>query len=584
MRVNTGMAAVRSLAWLLGGVLAGAMAMTLYLGSGATGRAADSALLRGVGNLLPAAADPPQREITVAEQLGAYRAAQQQTDVEQLIAELRALASAPASAASHLAIDAQLARLSELDPAAAAELAVAAGLDRRFVAAAFILWADVEPAAALAGLARIGSPMLRRDAALAMLDVLGRNTRGFDQVAAALPPAERGPLTVEWLALRTADDPYGAIRAAQALGDPALRERGLLAVARAWTALDPLSALAQAELLDSSAGLYRREVLIEWVRLDSTGFAAYASAQRTLADAEQTALQYLALIAPAYATEVLAGMSGPGIEGLRSMAFGLLALTEPETAIAEFRALPNGRERDALAQSIGRALASSDPRAAYDWIAGLESPSADVITGVALAIAPQDFRLALDLSDRLRGSAQYSLMLGIGSINAVSSNPSQAGAIADALLERTDAQSQAAMRNVVTNWMQRDQAAALDWVTARDAELDGETLRNAATRMAERDPAGAAALADQVPMQHRPAWVVQVADQYARSNPDAAMAWHSRYAGQDYYEAALASAIPALAQSDLTRARALLESEIGDAGLRRQLEAEIGSVAAGSLQ
>jgi hypothetical protein len=62
------------------------------------------------------------------------------------------------------------------------------------------------------------------------------------------------------------------------------------------------------------------------------------------------------------------------------------------------------------------------------------------------------------------------------------------------------------------------------------------------------------------------------------------MAWLSRYAGQDYYEAALASAIPALAQSDLTRARALLESEIGDAGLRRQLEAEIGSVAAGSLQ
>jgi hypothetical protein len=110
--------------------------------------------------------------------------------------------------------------------------------------------------------------------------------------------------------------------------------------------------------------------------------------------------------------------------------------------------------------------------------------------------------------------------------------------------------------------MQRDPGTALDWVLAHGTEISPDVLTNAASTLASRDPVGAAAYLDRIPASHRGAWVTQVAGQYGRADPHAAMAWLSQFQGQEMYDVALRQLISGAAQTD-GRAAATLLSQAG---------------------
>jgi hypothetical protein len=545
---------IRNLIPLLIGAVVGAAATVWYLGwladdpqSGGSLPAVFDSVARLAGSGSRA---PTQEPVSVAERLGVYRAAQTETDVAALRLQLGELAAQEPSFARDVAVDAALARMSELAPAEAAKAAVSLALEPRFIAAAFLAFAESAPEAALAGLAGIGNASVRRDVALSLLSVFGDEASGLERIASALPVADRELLTSDWLALRVEYDPYGAFRAATSLGNARLEQQALGAIAAAWAELDPVGALAASEqLAEPLAAPFRRAVFASWARLDAAAFADYIDSL-TRVPAEITAgLQFLIVSDPERALRVAEGIPGTTGEGMRLSALSALAEFDPAAAQLRLATLPAGQERDRLTQAIASAMARQDPDAALVWAEGLDPPSPDALRSVALTIAQSDVDAAIRLLDRPTLRGESSLILSM-TASLAARDPEQAEHVATLLLERDNLQSKAALQNLVSNWMQQDAEAALEWVLANDEAVDATMLRSAAQNLARQDPMGAAAIVNRLPEQHRAAWVIQVAGQYALADSTAAMTWLSQYQGQDFYEQALREAVMGTAQSE----------------------------------
>ena len=124
----------------------------------------------------------------------------------------------------------------------------------------------MEIRAALAELAGIDDPRLRRDAALALLEEFGGDLEGIEQIAAALAPTDGLNFTFDAIALTAARDPREAIAMAIALENPAAQTEAINRIAAALVASDPraalgnVSAIANFQLADS----FRTAVLEEW--------------------------------------------------------------------------------------------------------------------------------------------------------------------------------------------------------------------------------------------------------------------------------------------------------------------------------
>jgi len=553
---------LRSIVPVVVGAAAGAAGMWVFLGSGSGGAGAapgESGFIASVARLASGRdIDSGRVAPSVTERLSAYRGAQARTDAGEIERLLAAAAAGPMSPARDLEVDALLARLSELAPATAVSAALNLGLDRPFVVDAFVLWAERNVAAALTGLGTLDSAGLRREVALALLEVAGNDAGGLERVAAALPASDRDGLTVDWLAQRAEYDPYGALREAMTLVDTTLQTDVLSAIAVAWTAQDPTGALAQADLLPGrSADAFRRAVYTEWARLDSATLINHIATLANPPDAISAAMPYLIASDPERALEALAAMPGGLGEAMRLSALSEIAARDPEAAKARLAAMPAGMDRDRLAQAIAQGLAQQDPEAALAWVENLEPPSPDAMRSVALAVAQKDLTQALDLLDRPTLAGDANLILSLATTIAAR-DPGQAENVANRLLAQDNLQARAALQNLISNWMQRDPERALDWVLASGTEVDPVMLRSAAQGVAQRDPIAAAAFVDRLPERHRPAWIVQVAGQYGRADPAGAAAWLDRYQGQDFHAAAYRDVLVNAAQTDPSLAASLL--------------------------
>ena len=546
------MTLLKSLAWVAAGGVGGAVGTALLLG-GDEGAASSAA---GPASFVEAVADfalgrdSEMRTHTVAERFDAYREAQQESDPEELARSLERAAGQAWSPARDVEIDALLGRLTELSPEYAATLAESLALDPSFVAQAYLVWAEADPDAALAALARIPSATVRRDVALALTDVFGDDARGIARIAAVLAPADRDALQVAWLAQRASTDPFGAFREATSFGDTTLARRALEEVAISWAAEDPSGALAQAELLPRNlAQLFRARVFDQWARLDAEGYVAYLESQSTMPAEASTGLYYLMAANPELVERVADSFPDGELLDVRMMAMQARATRDPEGAKAEAAALPPGQQREQAVQAVAAAIARNDPRGALEWIRGLSPPATgSAVSSVMSIIAQTDISAALDLLDDplMRGNSQLTLVLA----SSISIDPAQAPLIAERLATRTDAESQAALRRLMSTWMQRDPEIALDWVLEQGTEIDPAVLASAAQTLAARDPRTAASFVDRIPQEQRSAWIVQVAGGYGRSDPQSAMSWVSQFQGQEFYEPAVRQLITSAAQTD----------------------------------
>jgi hypothetical protein len=146
----------------------------------------------------------------------------------------------------------------------------------------------------------------------------------------------------------------------------------------------------------------------------------------------------------------------------------------------------------------------------------------------------------------------------------VSQDPEKAREMANVLVRRTDIQSTALLRSLVSSWAQRDPEAALDWALQNSAQLDASALGAAAQSLAQQDPLKAIEYVDRIPERHRTAWITQTASAYGRFDPAAALTWVSRFQGQPVHDMALREIISGVAQADPVMAAQVLSQASPD--------------------
>jgi hypothetical protein len=544
----------KPLAWLVAGGVGGAIGVLWVLddrNGAATSSGVDSLIASVAGLAFGGDTARASSGFSVAEHLDVYRDAQAETDPAELAAALERAAAERSSPRRDLEIDALIGRLAELAPDYAAQVATSLGLNDMATAEAYLAWAAADADAAIAGVTRIASPEARLAVALALTDVLGDNARDIARIGSALAPAEHDALTLEWIALRAARDPFDAFRDVQSLSRAALIRPAVETLASVWAAQDPQAALGQVDLLPAQfATTFRTTVFSEWARLDTEGFAAWLEAGTGLQSDATTGLEYLLAADPARVERLADNFSGVVGTSVRAQAVSAGALRDPAAAMARVSSLPPGQERDALVQAVVTALSSQDPAAALNWVRSLTPPSPGSNRAVAMALARADIDYAYQMIDDpaafgVESALAYTIVSTLA-VNDLESAPDLAGA----LLARGDPQSQAALRNLVGNWMNRDPQKALDWVLGHGTEIDGTVLANAAQTLSARDPAAAAGYVDRIPQQHRGAWIAAVAKQYGRSDLPDALTWVSGYQGQTVYEVAMREVISSAAQAD----------------------------------
>lgn len=488
--------------------------------------------------------------INISSQFETLQAAQARSSPDDLIVALEAVLREPWSAMQAVEADALLMRLAEISPGTAVETAVRLNMEPHLVAQAFLALAETSAGVALDSLSSISHPATRNAVALALLDVTGDDAQGVERVMAALPASAADSFQLEWLAQRAKNNPYDAFRSASSLPRESLKQRALTAVATAWAGLDPRGALQQADTLSGNlAQTFRLAVTREWARLNASDFLNYIETAAVVPEEFIVALRTVAVGDPELVIRIADRVPGQMSDVLKASAIAQMAQTDLSAAESYALAMPAGQARSQVIAAIGSVLAQKDPDAALEWARDVAPSDRDLMMNLTMTIASTDIDRALEFLDDPPPGIEPQLLISMVTSRAVQ-DPEQAAEIAGKFLQSDNLQSKAALSQFVSNWMQNQPDSALDWLMSNNAALDARTISMAASGLASRDVATAVEYIDRIPQQHRASWITQIAGQYGRAEPAAALSWVAEYQGQPFYETAFRQVLQAAAQTD----------------------------------
>ena len=547
---------IRTLGLVMSGVLVGASATWWLTQPGdQDSRASQPGLLESVSDFAFGRDRRSQTVASISDHAESYAAAQALNDYASLRSALQRAAGSPPSVSRDLELDALLVRFSDFDPAGAVALAFELGLDAPFLVASYVLWAEYDEAAALTELSLIGDSGLRREIALALLDVVGNDATGAQRIESALAATEQQSFRLDWLALLAETSPLDALREAESIADASLRSRALQAVAESWAREDPLAVLNQASSLRNPEleQTFRAQAYAMWSLTDPLGLADYIESGVAFEQEMISGIQMLLTLDPERAIRLTERVPGVLGQSLIGAAIGALAASNPEAAKQRALDQPPGQLRNNAVQQVAAALAQDDPDAALEWLQGLSPPVPDAFTGVMLALAESDPIRVIELMDSGSIPMESSLMTSVLSAR-VGRDPEKAPQVANLLAGRNDIRSKALLRNVVSTWAGRDPAGALDWTLANEDVLEASLLGAIAGELAAQDPQLAVEYLDRIPGDYQVAWITQTAGSYGRADPDGALSWVNQYQGQSVYNLALREIITSMAQNDPRRA------------------------------
>ena len=577
----------RAVFLLLIGALTGGAAVYF-----AAGRSADdAAALDGAGDPalpeLPASREPvaaagepetPAASSRVAARIAIYQRAAAATDVFDLESMIDLAAGRARSVERDLELDALLARLAELDPARAVDVAQSLYLEARFFEPLYRAWAMTDADAALAAVASISSPATRRNMALALLDVFGHDDSGVARIAEELPESERVAFEADALIRRAEFDPLGALQATLGRGRSTMQQTLLLEIAETAARTDPHGALALADAIGDSnlRRLVSSRVLNAWAALDpdtvfslieSPDFGSLESAAGAFASLAAADAERLLAAAETFPTQIRANA--------QHAVLSAMAETDPRGALVLLdELLPPGEDRSAGLRSIAATWAESDPDAALAWVRSLSPPSQDALTAVLQALAQVDFDRALDAviaEVESAGSAPPGLApsilgsnLGFTLIFALyPPGDADFGRVAERLAALDQPGAVALFRNVMSRWSSDDPTAALDWAIVNADSIDAGVFRSMASTAARENPDAAIQTLARLPTNQQQGWIEGVSQGLAMVDVDRAIDFISQYRGQPAYENAMLTVVMQAARSDPRRAAALIEASDG---------------------
>ena len=400
--------------------------------------------------------------------------------------------------------------------------------------------------AALAELARIDDPRLRRDTALALLEEFGTDLEGIARIAAALASADGLNFTFDAIALAAARDPDAAIAMALALENPSAQTEAITRIAMALVAVDPRAALGHAAAIANYrlADSFRTAVLEEWASLDPDGFFYFleTAGPRDIPP-RSDAFRIAASTDPDRLLTLLDRLP-PNLRSAAELA-GLAALVriDPAAAFARIDAMPGSSARSRALAEVARSLATHDPAAALAWLEARQSAGPAEISAVLNVLAETDPLRAVDMLianvARMGNATAF-----YGAIDGFAPGQRQElMLVADRLSATNDAAIQIAFGMFMDQWAQNDPEAAVDWAFANADRLNPRAIEGLATALANENAELAKQAAARLPLDLQEGWIRIVAGQLAQVDIEGTLQWLAGNQGQPYYEGAVYTAL-----------------------------------------
>lgn len=406
-----------------------------------------------------------------------------------------------------------------------------------------------------------------------LFEAFGRNADAIDRVAAEFPSVIRRRFRVEALARWAETDPRAALQQALAIDDRQLKTNAVSRVAASWAAHDLLGAQAAAELLanDNIGSVFRFALVHQMAETDPAALVAYVNDSPQLANA----------VAPAIADDFKAmdrkealrwaeQMHGRAGEVARQSAVQSWAQEDPVAAFEYAQSLRVGDERQQLMHVVATAYGRRAPESALAWLESLPQAPTDLRASVISGIAQVDVDRAIDLAFRdppqrsNLSSGQFSRwrfgMLSSVISNAMAERDRSIPDLASRVLALPDSNERSNALQTLTNlWLQKDSRAMLDWMTT-ESGLPREGLSQIVGTLTRSDPQLAASYTNRVPPALRELWIANVAQSYARLDPQAATEWLGQFHDEREYSTGIAAVAMQAVNYDPAMAARLLGS------------------------
>ena len=423
-----------------------------------------------------------------------------------------------------------------------------------------------------------------KELALALFDALGPSSQSVERVVAVLPPGEQRRFRIEALAHWAEKNPEQAFQEALAVGDRQLRASAAARVAAVWAEHDLTGAQAEADLLkDDNIGRSFRSAIVR--RLGETDPAAMISYVNSFPQYEnsltQPVVEQLRLMEPREAlnwAEQLDGNVGRTARGVALQSWGE---QDPTAAFSYAQAMPLTDERQQLLHAIATGYGRQNPDAALAWLQSTGSIASDLSASVIAGIAQVDVKRALELAARDEPADQNGFnfnrwrfeMLGAVINNAMTTGDISVPDLMSRVLALRDRNERSnALRMLVDRWTRADPRNAFEWIVT-EPSLPPDNAGELVSNLTRTDPVMAASYTQRVPAALRELWVANVAQNYARLDPQGALVWLGQFRDQPEYASAVAAIVQQAVSYDPVLAANLVGS-LTDGGRNAQAAAE----------
>lgn len=500
---------------------------------------------------------------------------------QDLEAALQHAAGLPTAARRNVAAQALLASQGHWGNERTARIAARLGAepDKRTRSARIDELARSDPAAAIAYVHALESPLHRRQAAAHLGLLLGRN--GVDAAdrfsglfqdtaleeafldAAAQAAAEVDPDgTLEQLLAEHADD--GSRLAAaftavagrdleQALAwfervqDSRQRQRVGSVIAEQLAQQDPLRALAWAKGAEDG---FERSIYMRVLATLSETRPDLALADAKSLDGQQERLSALMTVARTVSRD------------------------DPRRALSLLDGIESAEDREVMIGNIAMVWLQDDPETALDWILAVDTPRrSDLIQGAAYMLARQDVDAAIRLLPRI--DKQHASTWRQQIVANLAAQRSVAEARQFVAQYEGSPEYPQMMSSLIQGLAETDAAAALEMLDSHPAGEERQMLYSSVLmQYARQDPRQAAeSLVSIDDEELRTGLTAQIVSQWAHSDPVAAERWTADLPPGQGRDLAIVGV--AASWSELTPARRLLIESIGDAEWRAQAVASM---------
>ena len=510
-----------------------------------------------------------------SERLAVYTQAAAADDPFELESLIRSTLAESESRSRDLKLTALLSRLAELGPRRAIDFARSQYLETKFFVPLYEIWAGSEPDAAIADLAGLARGAQQRLLALTILDVIGNNREGVDRVASVLPPDIQPVFRADALIARGTTDPAGAVAEALELDDALgiLQSYILTQLSLELVRNDPSGALAMAESIDDFARResFRALVLSRWAELDPAAAFGWVENASSVELSNNAAIIYtLAQAEPERMLAIIDDLPAGLRQTAVSAAMQGLASQDPEAAKLMVDSLQPGQERDQLISAIAQSLAQTDPEQALAWARSLVPVPQNAIRSVLQQAVMSDPNRGVELvlnelesagpGDASSIVSSLSMVLTLGSLTG--QGIPDMGPVLDRVIAMDNPTLDSMLSSMVGNWARNEPEAAFSWAMLNTTDVDANTFRNIAQRIAESDLNRAQSMLSQVPADYQAGWVAGLAQVLVQQDPRQAVDLLNRLQGRPGYGSAFTTVAREMARTDPAAAAQMLTGSV----------------------